>query len=241
MNATETLSGRAIGIIGGIGPQASARLHTRLVQKATVEYNERGLEFPQIVHFSVRVPPFFRGGEDEWRAVDIVSRAARSLLDAGASTIGLACNTAHILLPEVEARTGVRVERIPEQVRRVVSEQNLSRVGLLATQETIDRGLYDAVAEVADIIVPDREFNATILEHIVRVFAGTYTGADSQAFREIVERFRDENRLEAVILGCTELPVAYGDGPREGIVDSIEVLADHLLTTFHGVYVGGRE
>ncbi|MFD6518023.1 aspartate/glutamate racemase family protein [Rhodococcus sp. NPDC060176] len=233
MAVTNALNNGAIGIIGGIGPQASAWLHTQLVRKAATANTELGLEFPQIVHFSVRVPPFIREGSDQQRAIRLVSHAARSLVNSGATTIGLACNTAHILLPEVEARTGITVERIPEQVRRVVQDEGLERVGLLATQETIDRGLYGTVSDVAELIIPTPELTAIVEKHIVGVYTGAHSASDSAAFRELVCQFRDHYQLDSVIFGCTELPVAYGEGERTGIVDTLDVLADHLLAEFH--------
>ncbi|WP_159499893.1 aspartate/glutamate racemase family protein [Microbacterium sp. 18062] len=225
-----------IGVLGGIGPQASARLHRVLVDRATLAVAEgRADVFPEIVHFSTRVGHFTEPGPDRAAAVDALTRATRVLVDSGAVVIGLVCNTAHLLLPAVEAATDAKVERIPEHVAEVVVRDGYRRVGLLATQSTLDLGLYDPVGVVTELIAASRALTAEVSEHIVDVYTGRETPARQQEFRDLVARFRDEERLDAVILGCTELPVAFGDADRAGVVDSIDVLSDGLLARFHAL------
>lgn len=226
--------GTAIGLLGGIGPQASARLHRTLVDKATTAVSEERADvFPEIVHFSTRVGFFTRSDPEQQDAVDALARATRVLLDSGAAVIGLACNTAHVLLPTVEAETGAKVERIPEQVAAAVARDRHGRVGLLATQSTIDLGLYDPVGDVAELVPASRELTAEVSSHIVDVFTGRDSPSRQQRFRDLVSRFRDSEALDAVILGCTELPVAFGEADRSGVIDSIDVLADRLLDRFY--------
>lgn len=220
-----------IGIIGGIGPQASARLHRVVVDLATQRWQEDPhLPFPEVLHYSVRASTDFSvPGPGRERTIDRIAEASILLADAGVSRIGLACNTAHLLFPRVEERTGVPIVRIPALVAAEVERRGLRRVGLLATAATLRGGLYDEVGEIAELIPSSPELTAEVEQVIGAVYSGRFERTDHRHFVDLVERFRHEQRLDAVILGCTELPVAYGEHDRSLIIDSIDELGAHLV------------
>jgi len=79
------------------------------------------------------------------------------------------------------------------------------------------------------LIRPDAK-TATITEkNIFKLINGKLTESDRVKFREIVNGFLESQKLDAVILGCTELPLVFGDTNDHRIINTLEVLCDGLL------------
>ena len=221
----------AIGILGGMGPQASARLHTLLIREAPRHMTiETDTDFPEIVHISVPVPNFIHDKTNLQKAKNILINRTQILETAGCTIIGIACNTAHLLLNDLQATTTVQFVSLPHLVADRIDTLGHKRVGLLATPNTLRSTMYDdAMGPNVSLIRPDA-VTAEILEAMIfRTLKGVNTDEDSVDLREIVDRFIVEQELDAVILGCTELPLIFGDHKDERVIDTLEVLAEGLL------------
>ncbi|MEI6237607.1 MAG: hypothetical protein WCP03_03345 [Candidatus Saccharibacteria bacterium] len=66
-------------------------------------------------------------------------------------------------------------------------------------------------------------------KYIYKQLNNSLTKFERQQFRQLVSRFIKDKKLDAVILGCTELPLVYGDNDDPAIIDTLKVLCDGLL------------
>ncbi len=227
----------AIGILGGMGPQASARLVELLVAK-TPRFVPNPLlildsEYPEIIHLSVPVPNFISNKKNMEKAKEILIERTMLLENSGSTINCIACNTAHLLLPELQKATTVPFLSIPKLVADRVRVRGFGKVGLLATPSTISSTLYDDALDSTVILVrPDDLLIATLETLIVRQLRGDISSQDRVSFRRIVAEFAAENELDAVILGCTELPVIFGATNDSRIIDTLDVLSDGLLEVY---------
>jgi len=221
----------AIGIIGGMGPQASAQLLELLVRKAPAHMTIRDdSDFPEIVVVSVPMPNFVTSTTNMQTAKEIVIEHLPILETAGCDVAGIACNTAHQFLPAVQQKTHVPFLSMPELVGQHIANHGWRRVGLLASPNTLGARLYDdAMPPDATLIRPTAEAADTIEELIFRMLSGISAPGDRALLRRIVETFRKDQHLDAVILGCTELPLIFGESDDLAIIDTLAVLADGLL------------
>lgn len=222
----------AIGILGGMGPQASAKLY-ELIIKGTQEYTLAAVDddYPEIVLLNVPVPNFISNKNELPKAKQMLIERTKLLEKAGCTVNGIACNTAHILLPEIQVATKVPFLSIPKLVAEQAKTAGYKRVGLLATPTTLGSTLYDeALADIAEIERPDVEFAEQIEQYIYKQLKDTLLEDERQQFRIKVKKFMQANKLDAVILGCTELPLVYGESQNnETVVDTLQLLADGLL------------
>lgn len=225
----------AIGILGGMGPQASAKLY-ELIIAGTSKYSPAALDedFPEIVLLNVPVPNFISNKTNMPEARRMLIERTKLLEKAGSTINGIACNTVHVLLPELQAATSVPFLAIPQLVADKIKELGFRRVGLLATPTTLNSTLYDhAIQRQAEIIRPDVEFAEQIESYIYKKLDGTLSKTDESSFKNLVQTFRRENSLDAVILGCTELPLVYGESlDDESTLDTLQLLADGLLKEY---------
>lgn len=221
----------AIGILGGMGPQASARLVELLIEKTSQFVdNPTDSDFPEIIHLSVPVPNFIANKTNMQKAKDILIERTKFLEEAGSSLNCIACNTAHLLLPDLQAVTSVPFVSIPNLVADKLQASGFKRVGLLATPTTLSSTLFDEALEgTADIVRPSSALAERTEELIFKQLANRLEESERQEFRKLVRQFRQDSKLEAVILGCTELPLVHGKSNDERTIDTLDVLSTALL------------
>lgn len=226
----------AIGILGGMGPQASAKLYEMLISGTKVYIpNAVDDDYPEIVLLNVPIPNFISNKNELSVARQILLDKTKLLEIAGCTINAIACNTAHILLPELQASTKVRFLSIPNIVARKIQSEGFKRIGLLATSTTVTSSLYsDALEKIADLIPPNRELISKVETYIYKQLNSHLASSDRDQFHELVERFIHEESLDAIILGCTELPLVYGDNEDPKIIDSLRLLSDELLASYFG-------
>lgn len=217
----------AIGILGGMGPQASARLYELLIQ-GTKAYTPAAVDsdFPEIVIFSVPVPNFVSDKKQLKEVKRLLLKRIILLEQADCTVNGIACNTAHILLPDLQAVTKVPFLAIPDLVEQKIKESGFKRVGLLATPQTLGSKLYP------DLIRPSQVVKSKISKLIYKQLNSSITQKDTQDLRQIVEKFLVDESLDAVVLGCTELPLIFGES-EENVIDTLQLLADGLLEAYY--------
>jgi aspartate racemase len=225
----------AIGILGGMGPQASAKLYELLI-KGTQKYTPAAVDddYPEIVLLNVPVPNFISNKNELPKAKQMLIDRTKLLEQAGCTVNGIACNTAHILLPELQAETSVPFLSVPKLVASQAKIAGYERVGILATPTTLGSTLYDeAFADIAEIVRPDQGFAKQIEQYIYLQLNGKLSENERQTFRQQVSDFKQNSRLDAVILGCTELPLVYDDSSNDDtILDTLQILSDALLATY---------
>ena len=224
----------AIGILGGMGPQASNKLYELLIKK-TALYTDAAIDedFPDIVLLNVPVPNFISDKSKLPEAKRMLMAKTKLLETAGCTINGIACNTVHLLLPELRQSTNVPFVSIPELVRDRLNDAGYSRAGLLATPTTLESTFYDEALDGIELVRPDVNLANYVEDCIYEQLNGKMTESVRLEFRDKVEHFRKENALDAVILGCTELPLVYGDVKPDNIIDTIELLAEALLSKYY--------
>jgi aspartate racemase len=216
---------RTVGVLGGMGPRATADFFQKLIDLTPARRDQDHLRV--IIDNNPGIPDRSRhileGGEDPTPAL---VATARNLERAGADFLVIPCNTAHHFLDAV--RRSVRIPVL--DITEVVAERagGLGRVGLLATRATVAAGLYQrALARRGcEVLAPSEACQELVNRAIFAVKAGDLSsrvrGWVREAGQELVER-----RAEALVLGCTEVPLVVD--PREWpvpVLDSTALLAE---------------
>ncbi|MFA6270511.1 MAG: amino acid racemase [Candidatus Paceibacterota bacterium] len=223
----------AIGILGGMGPQASARLYELLIA-GTKAYIPSAIDsdYPEIVLLSVPIPNFISNKNDLEKAKQMLIARTLLLEEAGSIVNGMVCNTAHILLPHLEPITKVPFLSIPDLAAKEVKHRGYERVGLLGSPTTLSSNLYDnALNNIATVVKPRKKAAKQAEGYIYKQLQNNIKSTDTQAFRKLVKDFKQSENLDAVILGCTELPLVYGKASND-VIDTLQLLSDGLLEAY---------
>ena len=164
---------------------------------------------------------------------DYLAEKVDSLRQGGAEVISLTAGTMHIVLGDLLRKTGVPLVSIPKAVCREALEKGYRKIGLLGTLFTMEQDYMktdfrEAGIEVAVPEKADRELVAKrILEELEN---GIVKESTLEEFQEIIHGMRKKDGIEAVVLGCTELPLILNPGNCPvPCLDSVEIHINELI------------
>jgi aspartate racemase len=238
---------RRIGILGGMGPAAGAELARLFVEACEEILDARGepvrdQAFPEHVllqvPFADRTAALLSGATEPLG--EHLGAALQRLAALGVDTVGMACNTAHAWHAQLQARNpALELLNVGEVVAAQLQRVGVTQVGLLATTGTYLAGVYDEALRSAGIrcVVPELQEREALMRGI---YDGVKAGDRAQAnvlFTGVADALCARHGLQALILGCTEIPLALraGDLQREVLLlDPAALLAQALAQRAYG-------
>jgi aspartate racemase len=225
---------KVVGVIGGMGPEATVEFLRRLVARTPARDDVDHLHVlvdnnPKIPS---RIAALIEGtGEDP---TPVLCRMAEGLEVQGADFLVMPCNTAHYYLPAIARAVGIPVL---DMVQLSIGElaDGPRRVGLLASVAVRLVGLYKARMEEAglDVIFPDASHEERLLGVIKAVKAGRH-GAEEQKDYVAVARHLRQAGAEALLVACTELSVLEPPDTGAPVVDTLDVLVEATIEAARG-------
>jgi aspartate racemase len=221
-------SGPVLGIIGGMGPEATVELMRRIVTRTPA--NDDADHLHLIVESSPRIPSRIAHlveGTGADPTPELV-RIARNLATAGATALAMPCNTAHGYADAIRAAVGIPLlDMVALTAAEVARDARAGCVGLLASTAVHRTGLYErALARHGSRVVgPDDP--AAVMELIRDVKRGE-TGADARArLASFIETLAP--RCDVVVIACTELSVIAPAARAVPVIDALDVLVSAIL------------
>jgi len=225
---------KPIGIIGGMGPDASARLYTQMIEMARDEFGVReNHEYPEIVLQSVPVPEFFSQTKKAEEAMFMLKDRVRKMSQQPLSCLGMACNTAHTTLVDLELESQTPFVSIPREVAKEASGLGYEKIGLLASPMTIFSGVYQTefLDKNIEVVLPDNGYIEELSQIIGQVIEGEFKKPKGRLLK-IADSLK-KKKVEAIVLGCTELPLVFPKNYSLPTLDSIDILARSLLNRYY--------
>ncbi len=179
----------------------------------------------------------------DWQGVaELMLSSAGKLAKTGADFLICPDNTIHQALPLVASRSPLPWLHIAEIVTARAAERNFRRVGLTGTRWLVESEVYPEklAARGLDCIRPNaterEEINRIIMEELVY---GVFKPESLACFQRVIGRMKDEG-CDAVVLGCTEIPLIVDDSNSPlPTLDSTRLLAQAALRRAVEGYSGG--
>ena len=228
METKKPNTGKTIGILGGMGPLATADLYRKIITltKADCDRDHIRIYIDSNSAIPDRTGAILHGGPDP---VPEMTSALRHLEACGADCIIMPCNTAHYFLPVLQEKTDVPfLDMLKITAARCAGRFPGKTAGILATDGTVETGLYDRALTEAGVafLHPEKALQQTVMHLIYDVVkASRPIEPEREVWRALLEAFRGQG-ADYFILGCTELPVLAATLDAEGpFVDPTEELA----------------
>ncbi|GAB6280748.1 MAG: aspartate racemase [Thermovirga sp.] len=221
---------KVLGVLGGMGPAATADFLRLLAELAGVE---RDQDHPQIILFSNphipdRTSAIIGNGEDP---TPCILDGLRRLESWGAELLAVPCNTAHIFIDSFRKNLKVPLVHIVEETVARAHASSPDGAWLLATSATAASGIYSAEADRRGyrLLLPGAE-TQTVLQDVIGLVKSNRLDESGTMLGECVLKLRKERDLP-IVAACTELPLAYGASGLDpaGMVSSLESLARGCL------------
>ncbi len=218
---------KTIGVIGGMGPLAAARLFQRIV--VLTKANCDNEHIPMIIDNNTCIPDrtkhiLFNG---ENPVVEMVKSASR-LEQMGADAIIIACNTAHYHYDEIVKSVKIPVINMIVETAGYIKKNfpDVRCAGLLATEGTCRSGIYSKVFRELGLglVIPGPEEQKHITDLIYEV-KSRGEDIDPENTAKVVKAMEGRG-AGLMILGCTELPIVFSKFDIcSRYVDSLDILA----------------
>jgi aspartate racemase len=225
---------KPIGIIGGMGPDASARLYQTMIEMARDEYEVKGnIDYPEIVLQSIPVPEFIANTKEANQAYLMIEDRVKKLMNQDLCCMGVACNTAHMFFNDLKNKIKINFVSIIEEVLIEAKKRGYSRVGLLASPATYKLDLYQEEFKESGITLVNP--TSEEIKRLGRITEKIVIGKTNSSRKKlaIMADSLKKKGVEAIILGCTELPLVFPNNYSLPVLDSVEILARSLLKRYY--------
>jgi len=217
---------KTVGIIGGMGPLATADLFTKIIQRTDAASDADHIHI--IIDNNPKTPDrtsaILKGTESP---LPYLVRAANRLQTAGADFLLIPCITSHFFLPELCKEVDIPIVNMIEETAKYLVSRKVQKVVVLATDGTRQSCVFDTIFKKfsLEIFYPCDTAQGALMDVIYKgVKAGKKVWDTTELNSEIDRLIR--SGAEAVILGCTELPLAaemYGISGN--LVNPTDILA----------------
>ena len=203
---------KKLGLVGGIGPESTIPYYHDIVYGVKERVGKKF--FPNITIESINVFEVLRLCKEQnyEDLVNYLSLAINNLSAAGAEFAALTGNTPHIVFEELKARSPIQLVSIVDAAADEAKQKGLKRLGLIGTEVTMKGDFFKRpfIANGIDIIVPAAAEIDYINEKIANELEiGIVRQETQQEFMKIIEKMQQEENAQALILGCTELPLLF--------------------------------
>lgn len=200
---------KTVGIIGGMGPLATADLFKKIVLNTKAESDQEHLKVlvDNNTDISDRTSAILYGGKNP---VPQLTKSALLLWAMGAEVLVMPCNTAHYFYNDVQNAVDIPVLHMIEITCNSLLKKGIKKAGLLATDGTIESGIYQGVFDKSgiELLKPDTYGQKEIMDMIYKGVKAGKKDYDTKKIREILDKLISDG-AETLILGCTELPLAF--------------------------------
>ena len=198
------------GLVGGLGPESTIDYYRRITDAWA---GTAPGSLPSLVIDSLDFNRALRLVTNDMPGLtDYLLESLRRLAGAGVDFAAITANTPHIVFDDLTARSPVPLVSIVEVCADEAARRGLRRVGLLGTRFTMEAPFYPAVftRRGVTLVTPAEAERTWIHERYVNeLLPGEFRDDTRVRMASIVERLRDEDRIDGIILGGTELPLLF--------------------------------
>ncbi len=208
------------GIVGGIGPESTIDYYRQIVAL----YRERKPDgsYPRVLINSIDLTHVLdMVGKDEMQPlVEYLLAAIRELAAAGAGFAAFASNTPHMVFDEVSRRSPIPLISIVQAACAAARLGGLKKLGILGTRFTMQGRFYPEVfaREGMTLIAPHEHEQIYIHDRYMNEWVkGIIVPETRQTVLATVERMKNSEQIDGLILAGTEIPLILRDIPDQGI------------------------
>lgn len=229
-----TADEKIIGVLGGMGPLATASFYTKLIEETEVTKDQD--HYRVIIDSNPKIPDrtkaILYGGDSP---VDEMIKTARNLEKSGASILVMPCITAHYFHDEIQKQISIPFYHVLKGLSDFLDSHypSVKRIGVLSTTATRDSNLFQSFIEHKDVLFPDdADQEGKVMEAIFGangVKRGNKGDYPKRLLKEAADTLIHEKHCELIIGGCTEVElVLKSEDIQVPFIDPMTIAAQNL-------------
>ncbi len=221
-----------IGILGGMGPEATVYLFDLIVRLTKAEKDQEHI--PIIIYNNPKIPhrtdAILKDGPSP---LPLLIEGAKFLEKSGVDFIVMPCVTAHYFYSEIVKNIKTPFLHLIEETYNYVKNEfpELKKIGLLATTGTVETGLFQQYFEEGNlkVVIPDEEDQNKVMKAIYSpqgIKAGYKNGLPKNLLVEVAKNLINKKDSQTIIAGCTEVPLVLKKNDLSvPLIDPLEIIA----------------
>lgn len=229
---TENHREGVLGVLGGMGPQATNTFYQRLIDRTQAEKDQEHLQV--LIWSDAKIPDrtagILAGAEEAEKVYQALLAGAKLLEGAGCTVLAIPCNTSHYFADRLQGQLKIPLIHMIRETAAFIAAQGKRKVGILATDGTVRTGIYQTALTAGGLtpVTLPEDLQKTVMSIIYDEIKRGETGS-REKFGEIDAWLRQAG-CDCAILGCTELSVyrvLHSLPPF--YIDAMEVLAEQAI------------
>lgn len=205
---------KKLGLVGGMGPESTISYYHDIVYGVNEKLGNNC--FPELSIESVNVFDILRLCREKRydELTDYLMEAINNLINCGADFVALSANTPHIVFDRLQTKFTIPLVSIIDATKDEALRLNKNKIGLLGTVFTMTGDFFKApfYKSGIEVITPTKTEMDFINDKIsLELEYGIVKEETLKDFQKIISRMKDEDGIEAIVLGCTELPLLLND------------------------------
>lgn len=215
-----------IGILAGMGPKSTGPFVDTVVTECQTIYGAKhDMDFPHMMIYSCPTPFYMDRPIDHEAMKKAIIEGAQKLESTGVEFIAMSCNTAHLYFDELQRSLSIPILNIVDETLHTIPK-NVKKVALLATEATVQAGIYqDGIAKRNIEYIHYEQWQESINQIITYIKSGEVEEA-RELWSALVLQLKDE--VDTAIIACTDLNVVAS----EDFVDSAQCLAEAVVSMY---------
>ena len=223
---------KTIGILGGMGPEATIDLFAKIVKGTKVRKDQDHLRV--LIDNNPKIPDRTLAIQGKGPSpLPLLIKGGRALEKAGADFIVIPCVTAHHFYPGLQEKLSIPVLHIIEETMKHIRSRlkGIRRIGLVATTGTVHTGLFQKTffgSRLEMILPPAQVQKNRVMEAIYGKKGIKAIGPSPHSRRLVLTACQAliGQGAGAILAGCTEIPLVLKDGDLTvPVIDPISILA----------------
>ncbi len=215
-----------IGILAGMGPKSTGPFVDTVVAKCQTIYGAKhDMDFPHMMIYSCPTPFYMDRPIDHEAMKKAIIEGAQKLESTGVSFIAMPCNTAHLYFEELQQSLSIPILNIVDETLKAIPK-NAKRAALLATEATVQAGIYQDGITKRDIEYIHHEKWQDMINQIITYIKCGKVEEARELWNALVLQLREV--VDTAIIACTDLNVVA----IEDFVDSSQCLAKAVVRMY---------
>lgn len=232
---------KVIGILGGMGPDATCALFQRIISLTNAKSDKEHIRV--IIDNNPKIPDRTSAILNNTTSpVPELVKTAVNLQNAGADFIIIPCITSHYFFNDIQKEINIPILDALQITKEYIDKEllNVNKFGVIATSGTIKTNLFQNMLKDREIIIPSEEEQEKLVMKVIYgeegVKAGNRSGKVKTYLSEIVDKLKEKG-AEAIIAGCTEISIVLDQADIDiPLIDPLTLMAKKSISIVKNSY-----
>ena len=226
---------KKIGLVGGTGPESTLMYYRELNSRIDSLTGEKAMPDIAIESVNFRRAWDYVCNKDYDALSEYLAEKVKCLEAGGCEVISLTAVTMHIVFDEIVKKSGTKLSlvSIPKAVAKETVKRGIKKVGLLGTIFTMEEDYMkkDLLEAGVEVFVPEKSERELVAKRIYEELEkGIVKESTLAEFVQIINKMKERDGIEGIILGCTELPLLLNSGNCPvTCLDAVEIHIKKLI------------